>query len=260
VLADDRRLAWAEWGDPRGSPVIFLHPCPGSRMLCPDPTATVAAGIRLISVDRPGYGRSDAVANPSLAGFVRDLERLLDHLWIGQIPIVGWSGGGHYAAACAAILAERVSDVVLVATPAPDDQLRWLTPDFREIAELATRDPGRAFTAPLVGTIWADPRGTTNRLEPGANQALTDMWTEAWRVGTAGLAADVVAASRPWGFAPADIRARTSLYYGEKDPIIDAGHGRWWARALPEAHLTIVPRSDHFVVFDAWADILSAVT
>ena len=36
-LADGRLLAWAEWGDPRGSPVVFLHCSPGSRILCPDP-------------------------------------------------------------------------------------------------------------------------------------------------------------------------------------------------------------------------------
>ena len=61
-LADGRQLAWAEWGDPRGSPVVFLHPSPGSRMLCPDVHATARAGVRLITVDRPGYGGSDPVA------------------------------------------------------------------------------------------------------------------------------------------------------------------------------------------------------
>src|SRR5215469_10399612 len=72
ALADGRKLAWAEWGDPRGSPLVFLHPCPGSRMLCPDQAATEAAGVRLITVDRPGYGRSDPVAEPTVPGFADD--------------------------------------------------------------------------------------------------------------------------------------------------------------------------------------------
>jgi pimeloyl-ACP methyl ester carboxylesterase len=236
MLADGRRLAWAEWGDPRGVPLVFFHPWPGSRMLCPDPAATMAAGVRLITVDRPGYGRSDPVADPTLAGFARDLERLLDHLWVGEIPLVGWSGGGQYAAASAALLAERVRAVALVATPAPDSQLHWLTPDLREVAELAT-----------------------TRLPPGAKQGLTDMWNEALRTGAGGLAADVEAGSRPWGFAPSEVRARTALFYGQNDPVIHPGHGRWWVGALPRAELTILPGSDHFLPFDAWADILRAV-
>jgi pimeloyl-ACP methyl ester carboxylesterase len=250
VLADGRRLAWAEWGDPRGAPLVFFHPSPGSRMLCPDPSATTAAGIRLISVDRPGYGRSDPVADPSLASFIRDLERLLDHLWIGQVPVVGWSGGGQYAAASAAILAERVSGVALVATPAADDQLRWLTPEFRKLAELAAEGSGRALTS----------FGDHTLLRPEAKRGLMEMWKESGRTGTAGLSADVVAASRPWGFAPADVRVRAALFYGEKDSVIDAEHCRWWARALAEVDVTIVARSDHFVVFTAWPDILNAVT
>jgi len=205
-------------------------------MLCPDPAATKAAGVRLITVDRPGYGRSDPVADPTLAGFARDLERLLDHLWLGEIPVVGWSGGGQYAAASAALLAERVSAVALVATPAPDAHLRWLTPSFREVAELAT-----------------------TRLSPEAKQGLADMWNEALRTGAGGFAADVAAGSRPWGFSPSDVRARTALFYAEDDPVIHPGHGRWWARALPRAELTILPGTDHFLPFVAWADILRAV-
>ncbi len=147
ALADGRRLAWAEWGDPRGSPVVFLHPCPGSRMLCPDPALTTAAGVRLITVDRPGYGRSDPVAVPTLGGFAHDLERLLDHLWLGQIRLVGWACGGQYAAAGAAVLAERVSGLVLAATPVPGDRFRWLTPPVRNVADSCTRGAGRPAPA-----------------------------------------------------------------------------------------------------------------
>jgi pimeloyl-ACP methyl ester carboxylesterase len=270
ALADGRQLAWSEWGDPRGSPVVFLHPCPGSRLLCPDPGATAAAGVRLITVDRPGYGRSDPVAEPTLAGFAFDLERLLDHLWLGQVRVVGWSCGGQYAAACAAVLGERVSAVALVATPAPDHQLRWLTPSFREVARLAKDDPARALAAAAVlgaplaadpeqaGDGWIGPFAMSVRLPPEVRRALGAMWAEAFYAGAAGLAADVVAGSRPWGFPRAAIRAGAALFYGNDDPVVDSAHGQWWARALPWAEVTVRPRTGYLVPFVAWDEILAA--
>ncbi len=271
TLADGRLLAWAEWGDPRGSPVVFLHPAPGSRMLCPDPRATAAAGVRLITVDRPGYGRSHPVHNPTLAGFARDVERLLDHLWLGQVPVVGWSGGGQYAAACAAVLAERVTAVALVATPAPDSQVRWLTGALREVAELATEEPTQALAAATrwsatvavsperAGDAWNSPPDVAARSRPEVRQALMTMWGEAFRGGASGLAADLLAGCLPWGFAPADVRAPAALFYGEDDAAIHPAHGRWWARALPQGMLAIRPQSGHLLPFDSWTDILSAV-
>ena len=260
VLADGRRMAWAEWGDPRGLPLVLLHPCPGSRLLCPDLAATTAAGVRLITVDRPGYGRSDPVAEPTLASFAHDLERLLDHLWLGQIGVVGWSCGGQYAMACAAILAERVSGVALLATPAPDNELRWLPPSFRHVAELANHDPQRALAAADDVAAWlgAGP-DAAGRGEPQERQALTAMWAEAFQAGAGGLVADMVAGSRDWGFAPSSVRARTALFYGDDDPIINLTHGRWWAEALPLAELSIRPGSGQSVPFVAWADVLRAV-
>jgi pimeloyl-ACP methyl ester carboxylesterase len=238
-------------------------------MICPDPAGTAAAGVRLLTVDRPGYGRSHPVAEPTLTGFAQDLERLLDHLWIGQIPVVGWSAGGHYAAACAGLLADRVSALGLVATPAPDSQVRWLNPPLRELAELARANPQPALVAAanLAAELaaapdrrdgWGSPVDTS-RIEPTVRQALASMWREGLRAGAGGLAADVVAAARPWGFALNQVRARASLFYGEDDPLIDDTHARWWIRALPRAQLARRPGNGYVLPFLAWADILKAI-
>ena len=60
-LADGRRLAFAEYGDPEGKPVMLFHGLPGSRLawgLLPgDPPPT---DLRIIAPDRSGYGNSDA--------------------------------------------------------------------------------------------------------------------------------------------------------------------------------------------------------
>jgi pimeloyl-ACP methyl ester carboxylesterase len=268
-LADGRLLAWAEWGDPRGSPVVFLHPSPGSRMICPDVQATVLEGVRLITVDRPGYGGSDPVADPTLAGFALDLARLVDHLWLGQFPVVGWSGGGQYAVACAAQLGERVSALGLVATPAPDAEVPWLPAPARALGRMAAVDPQGALAAAAAvnspvadaahraGERWDSPSDVRARSRPEVDQALQVMWREGLRNGTRGLASDLVAGSRAWTFAPTSM-APARLFYGDDDSVVGLQHAEWWARALPDANVTVV-KGGHLIPFVAWADILRAV-
>src|SRR4030088_2968465 len=93
-LPDGRRLAWAEWGRPDGPPAVLLHSSPGSRLLDPDPAATEAAGARLITVDRPGFGGSDPAPDPTMAGFAADLAALADRLGLRPVALVGWCRGG----------------------------------------------------------------------------------------------------------------------------------------------------------------------
>lgn len=264
-LADGRLLAWTEWGDPRGSAVVFLHPCPGSRMFCPDEEATAVEGVRLITVDRPGYGGSDPVADPTLAGFAMDLERLADHLWLGQFPVVGWSGGGSYAAACAARLGERVSALILVATPAPA-----FSPAAAGLGRLAGEDPRQALatiaansaalaSAPdLAGEGWASASDAAARRRPGVEGALRVMWEEGLRAGLHGVAADVVAGLRPWDFDPSQVPAPAQLFYGEDDPVVGLPDGRWWEEALPDGYLSMLP-GGHLLPVVAWPQILSAI-
>jgi len=91
--ADGRRVAWAEWGDPEGQPVVLLHRNPGSRLLDPDPRATAAAGARLITIDRPGYGRTDSVAEPTLFAVSSDLADVVDGIGLDEVALIGCRAG-----------------------------------------------------------------------------------------------------------------------------------------------------------------------
>jgi pimeloyl-ACP methyl ester carboxylesterase len=98
TLADGRMLAYCGWGDPTGRPVVLMHGAPGSRLLCPDEDATAAAGVRLATVDRPGYGGSDRRPDPTLLGWADDVQALADWLCAGlcgrhaRAPQRGWLG------------------------------------------------------------------------------------------------------------------------------------------------------------------------
>jgi pimeloyl-ACP methyl ester carboxylesterase len=112
TLADGRTLAYCEWGNPTGSPVLLVHGAPGSRLLCPDDDATAKAEVRLLTVDRPGYGGSDAHPHPSLLSWA-------DRLGLERFAVVGFSAGGGYALACAARMPERISAVGLACCEGP---------------------------------------------------------------------------------------------------------------------------------------------
>ncbi|MGX5657310.1 alpha/beta fold hydrolase, partial [Geodermatophilus nigrescens] len=59
-LRDGRTLAYAEWGDPAGRPVLGCHGSPSSRLErhVEDPGAYRRWGIRFVVPDRPGFGRA----------------------------------------------------------------------------------------------------------------------------------------------------------------------------------------------------------
>ena len=117
-LRDGRALAYAEWGDLHGPPVFFFHGSPLSRLWCPDEEATQAAGVHLVAVDRPGFGRSDLQPGRRLVDWPLDVAELADALGIDRFAVAGYSAGGPYAVACAALIGERVTRAGLVSTTA----------------------------------------------------------------------------------------------------------------------------------------------
>jgi hypothetical protein len=79
-LRDGRALAYAEWGDVHGPPVFFFHGSPLSRLWCPDEEATEAAGVHLVTIDRPDFGGSDLQPGRRLEDWPLDVAELADPL------------------------------------------------------------------------------------------------------------------------------------------------------------------------------------
>src|SRR4051794_15879907 len=97
TLDDGRTVAVDEHGNPDGPVVTLLHCCPGSRLLDPDPAATAAAGVRLLTIDRAGFGASSPVPAgtlPTFADRADDVAAALAALGVTETAVVGWSYGG----------------------------------------------------------------------------------------------------------------------------------------------------------------------
>src|SRR4051794_14295837 len=100
VLADGRTVSYAELGDPAGAPVIYLHGTPSSRLDLVFKDAELRVrGLRVVGVDRPGYGRSTIRSGMSLVDCAADVGEVAAALGFDRFGVLGISGGGPYAAA-----------------------------------------------------------------------------------------------------------------------------------------------------------------
>lgn len=274
-LVGGRTVAVDDRGRGRGRTVLLLHPAPGSRRLDPDPWATSVAGVRLLTFDRPGYGASPPLAPgmvPTIAGFADDAADVIERLAAGPVAAVGWSAGGLVALALAARHPGLVGRVVMVATPAHEDDVARLSDDHKAMVDALRPDlPGApAMVAAALAPIAHSPRAMLDLLGSGPaddrvrrdlvnGPRLEVMAAEAVRQGVSGVAADIVASTiAPWGFQPAGLQSSVSLWYGEEDELVTPEHGAFWAGVLPESELRVVPGAGHFLPLVAWKEILRA--
>lgn len=280
---DGRTLAVDVTGPDDGPVVLFLHSAPGSRRFDPDPATTAAAGIRLVTFDRAGYGGSTPFAAdhvPTVAGQAADAATVLDALDAGSaaVAVAGWSAGGRIGAALAAARPDLIRALAIVATPAPDAAVPWVSDEQRALAEAWRAEPELATTrlGAALGQLpvaLADDAVARSQVSAGAADdalldarpdladALTTMVRAAVEHGTSGLAADIVADQvAPWGFDTAGISAPTRCWYGAADEVVTTAHGTWWADRIAGAELTVVDGAGHLVVATAWADVLAHLT
>ena len=272
VLRDGRRVAVDFVGPERGPAVVLIHPAPGSRRFDPEPDATASAGIRLVTFDRAGYGGSEPLPEgsvPTIAAYADDAAAVLGDLGITEAVVVGWSAGGRIAAALAARHPQLVRTLVIAATPAPDDEVRWIPDEQRPLIDVMKADPAGSVsqlvealkpmgTAPghtLVATGDADAAALS---DANVAEAIDTMVAEGFRQGVLGLAHDLISyTALPWGFDPHEVTAPTVCVYGVADQIVTLAHAAWWARKIDGAERWDVPAVGHLVLRPVWSRIIA---
>lgn len=278
-LPDGRQLAFAEYGDPTGAPLMLFHGTPGSRLawgLVPgDP---FPPRMRIIAPDRPGYGRSDPNPGRSLLDWAEDVANLADHLQLGRFRIVGVSGGGPGALACAAAMPGRLSSVGVAVGAAPTDapgvfegmsavnrfflRLAWHAQHLsslntRFIASIVRRDPARYIDL-MQRKMHAVDRGMLAR--PGIRNMLVKDFTEALRQGGQGMVDDMAANhGRPWGFLLDRIETRVIFWYAEHDRSLPPAMGRYLAGKVPGSEFHLVENAGHLWPLAHLREVLTEV-
>ncbi|MEW8078752.1 MAG: alpha/beta hydrolase [Candidatus Thiodiazotropha endolucinida] len=265
-LPDSRHLAYAEYGDPGGVPAIYLHGFPGSRLeasLFDLPARQ--HGLRVIAPDRNGLGLSDPKPGRRLIDWAVDVEALADNLKLERFFLIGISGGGPYALACAHKFAERLDGLTLVCPLGPLDQpalleaMRWPAKiNFRSIRDTPwlSNISFRFSVVPLT-QLWphwiyqimlgmALPPDVAVLNRPTVRKAITASIREAVRQGADGVLQEMSLYTQPWGFDPADITIPIQLWHGTADKTVPILHGLTLAERLPECEMRIVDGAGHF--------------
>lgn len=278
-LPDGRRLGYAEYGDPSGAVVLWFHGTPGGRRQFPllGRRAAETLGLRVVLVERPGTGLSDAHAYDALGDWATDVAHVADVLGADRLGVVGLSGGGPYALACGAVppLSGRVAAVGVLGGVVPSfgpdaaatgviDAARRFAPvlsglrrplatlvasvmlpiipfghyAYRAYASITPEGDQKVFADPEMEGMFLDDMV---RLIRGRDQAIVD---------------DARLFGRDWGFRLADVKVPVRWWHGDADPIVPLGAAQSAISRLPYAELILRPEESHLGGFATADEVL----
>jgi pimeloyl-ACP methyl ester carboxylesterase len=268
TLEDGRTLAYAEYGDPEGAPVVFCHGLPGSHVQ--GSLLREAAGehaVRVLAPDRPGVGRSDDTGVRPLADWADDVAALADAAGVETYAVTGFSAGGPHALACAACTPERVTRCV-VASGSPPPALAGELEGFVRAATgigrysahlvwpLAWLFCSRIEAAGRFTDVVGDPRDgdlADPRLGETGRVLLSDA-RECVRAGPRGVATEFAALGRDWGFDLGHVPVPTRVVHGGRDEAVPVSVAEHVADAVPGADLVVHENAGHYLVLTDHAD------
>ncbi len=279
TLSDGRDLGWTEVGDHGGFAVLGFHGTPGSRLQLALEDATVRErGIRLVLPDRPGYGLSTFSVGRRLVDWPGDVAQLADHLGIERFSVMGVSGGGPHAAACAALLAERVERAGIVSGVGPladPASAEGMMRSNQVIARLARRRSKvlRALSAAQTAAVrrWPDRaldlmvrQLPTPDVEVLSRPEIRDLFLRdarrASRTTSRATVQDFELFASDWGFALSGITVAVHLWQGDLDVNVSPRHAVLQHEAIPGSVLHECPGEGHFLVIDHFIEILTTIT
>ena len=267
-LYDGAVVAFQEYGDPTGTPVIFCHGWPSSRtmaQLADEPAR--ALGVRIISPDRPGISGSTVQLDRKLSDWPSLVEQLADDLELGEFRILAISGGAPYAYATAVAMPERVRAITVVGGVIPFSELndftgllplyRWMLAFYRDRPQLLRRlfwlaRPFLSFRAPirlrplLLKMLLLRPCDAASLRDDAAFEAIFESQRRAWRGSVEGILVDARIYAEPWGFAIEDVRVPVRLWHGIEDRAFAVRLAEGIANRFPNCKARFIQDEGHY--------------
>ena len=265
IVVGGRTVGFAEYGDPEGVPVLWCHGGPGSRL---DPSfysdQAFEAGVRIVGIDRPGYGMSAVDAGRTIGGWVPEALAVADHSDIETFYAVGVSTGGAYALALAASVPARVSGVVACcamtdmsfrparATMSAGASDLWDAPSRTAAMEAAIGhfgvdgskmldvDEGAPALAPADMALLADPKYL---------EYFMQTMPARFAHGVEGYTDDRLADGPGWSSLDVgSVRCPVTVLHGLDDTIVDVSQAYHTASIVPGAELRLVEGLGHLSI------------
>lgn len=268
-LHDGRTVAYMEVGKVDGVPIFHFHGNGTSRLeVLVVQSVAENCGVRLIGLDRPGIGCSDAKVGYRLLDWPDDVVEVADGLGIERFAVEGFSGGGPYALACAYKIPQRLVGCSLIA-PATGPFLSEAGPPGMRVAiwmllhlpwlmqalvGLSTRLMGSdeaSIEKTLVRNAARLGAADQELLSiPEIRKAFVRAIAESYRQGMDANTRDGMIFSGPWGFQVEEITfEKMFLWQGEQDRVMPVAAARLMAQALPHCTATFYPDEGHLSMF-----------
>jgi pimeloyl-ACP methyl ester carboxylesterase len=238
-----------------GPPVLLVHGWLSSSRIWEQLAGRLAQRFTVYTLDLSGFGESDK----PLSGYgVRNGSRLLyafcAHFGLTRTNVIGHDLGGNMAVKLAADHPDLVGRLVLVATPADEDQidlptplwlatLPFLGPIFYTLGRLA-RPVRRVWMRPFV----ADPNDLTEEVVEDAGRS-----TPAAVGKTLGIARREISRGR-LARQVRIIKIPLLLIAGEEDQIVDPQAVGAWARNVDQAEVCLLDGCGHLPMIERTAE------
>lgn len=276
VRPDGRTVAWTECGLLEGRALLRLPGTPGSRLsLRIDQAPWVQRGLRVITVERPGFGVSTRLPGRGFLEHADDLAAILDDLGIGSVPVYGGSGGAPHVLAFAARHPDRVQACAIGdgAAPLTDEEVGQQVAMVAAADALARSGEAEALRALLDEartSILADPiagLGEIMETAPAADQeimadpawqaAFTRGICEALAPGVDGWLDEALAINGDWHDIELEaVTTSVTWRHGDADRNCPFSAARRLVGRLPDARLIVSTKSGHLIADDGEGELL----
>lgn len=276
-----RQLCYAEYGDPSGIPVLYFHSLTGSRLeLFIHDDLLRSHGIRLLAVDRPGFGHSDFHEYRTYDEYTRDMRRLLDAAGLETVGLLSCSAGTPHALACAANLDGRISQIHCTGSIAPFNHARAtssrallhkvygnlfrIAPALvRPVLELMLRGQTveslyRNMLERPATIVRSSPLDGEFISQPEHIDYFIASTIESLRQGTKAWAKEGSMLNQDWGIPFQRTRCAVHFWHGDEDDLAPRDMIESFAAEFPKSHLHVLRAETHLLIFRHLGEILPA--
>lgn len=274
-----RAIAYSDNGPSQGLPVVLCHGLPGAHVQVPNHDILTTHNVRVIIIDRPGFGKSDPHPQRSIASWHEDITCVLDHLAVWQCVLLPFSAGTPYALSFAAHYPQRVQRLFVVSGMAPNTaaDIARMTRIHRINHSFGTAIPvwvmdivaraanvvigkgehaGR-FGLWLMRNVFTPSENRYARAPEG--QVFRDMLAMSFAQGYQSYLEDLRLITQHWDIDLSKITHPVTCWYGDSDRITPADAGRQLATHLPQVQLQIFPGHGHLLIFREWDHVITQI-
>jgi pimeloyl-ACP methyl ester carboxylesterase len=269
VRQNGDRVAFSEYGEAYGEPVMFCHGWPSSRLMAQFiDDAARELRVRIIAPDRPGIADSSFASNRRVTDWPPLVSELADFLQLEKFHVLGISGGAPYAFALGWALPERVRAIAVVSGAPAIAELsdhsgllalyRWLMLANENLPLPLSRlgfrlaRPFLSLRPPRRSRPWLlrllQPCDADSLRDEKAFEACFESQRRAWKGSAEGVMADAKLFAQPWGFALSELRTPVRLWHGDSDRSFSLGTAREMAKKIPNCEFRVIREAGHYSV------------